>query len=280
MHFRILRCDAVVGLGNPALELEPFRPDAVAIGLAGEPDVGIDCEEDDEVGHDASEHLLVERPHRAHSQASAAPLVGERRVVGPVRQDERSPPEFWRHHPPDELRPRRREQRCLRPVREVLRVQEQTADLLPDPGAAGFSHHHDVLTGRREMFRHGPHHRRLPGALHPLESDVGTGHSPSERRDPRIQVMASPASRSARRSLSSSGSPRNCARTAHRVPSPTPAPSSPGQHDDRPDGVAHRPGNDVVEGGGPHCGEGERARAGPDGRRRRARRRYGRVCRR
>jgi hypothetical protein len=77
-------------------------------------------------------------------------------------------------------------------------VEKQVSDLLTERCATRLPYGHDITPVRLELPSQTSHEGGLARTFDPFEADVADAHSSLDRRDPRIHVMASPASFSAR----------------------------------------------------------------------------------
>jgi hypothetical protein len=141
----VARSNLLVALGDGLLQLQPLALEAVGgAALGGDAlgrDLGVQAQEEGEVGPDAARCDVAERLDPVGAQAPGDPLVGDARVAEAVADHVRTGFARGQDHLLDELGARGAEEEQLgQRVGRQARVLDQLADALADVGAARLSH--------------------------------------------------------------------------------------------------------------------------------------------
>src|SRR5262245_35707212 len=200
------RAQLTVRLVDLAQELVALALDPIA-GRAGAPPrlLGIDQQKERHVRKDASDRVHVQREHTVDAEPARDALIGERRVEVAIADDVRAPLERRLDHLGHELGPRRGEQRCFRPRRDLRPVQDDLAHALPELRPARLPRQHDLAPRPLEVL---PEKLRLRGSTGAVEA--------LERHEHRLRIRAWRCSSPEERASSARTSPRRSPPAARR----------------------------------------------------------------
>src|SRR5262249_40491847 len=171
------------------LELDALALDAIRAAAAPRGVLCIEHDEERPVGEQAACRLHVELENVVDAEAAPDALVRERRVDVAVADDVRAFVERGPDHLVDELCTRRREQRRLRPRRDLAVVcEEQRSHALAELRPARLAGCDHAATLAAERLGQQLCLRRLAAAVDPLERDEhcagGYGRPPANELGP------------------------------------------------------------------------------------------------